>query len=435
MSVSIKYKGNEIASMTENGTKTLQTKGKYCEDNITVTQTIPPPVEPKDINFYDYDGTLLDAWSLAELAEKTALPDYPTHEGLVCQGWNWTLADIKAASRGLDIGALYITDDGKTRLYINFDKEEYDDFVLNFYQSAANAVTVDWGDGSAAETVASSGYVTIRHAYSVSGIYIISFGVINGQKLSLKTNDERNILSRTSYDYTSSNALRKIEIGENFDRFSYRSLIHCHNLETISCTKDTLVEGSETFAYCLSLRCIVLLHSEMYQSFPNCSNIKIASVGKTVKIKSHRASMETQIKRFNVPIEGGYYSYSLQHAIISDTLTEIVNNAFAWGISLQSMIIPAGVQKIGNYAFQNCYQIKTIICEGNITYVGRGAMANCRNCQYVDFLACTSVPTLANSDAFGDTPADMQIRVPAALADEWKAATNWATYANQIVGV
>lgn len=41
MSVSIKYKGNEIASMTEDGTKTLQTKGKYCEDNITVTQTIP----------------------------------------------------------------------------------------------------------------------------------------------------------------------------------------------------------------------------------------------------------------------------------------------------------------------------------------------------------------------------------------------------------
>jgi hypothetical protein len=41
MSVSIKYKGNEIASMTEDGTKTLQTKGKYCEDNISVTQTIP----------------------------------------------------------------------------------------------------------------------------------------------------------------------------------------------------------------------------------------------------------------------------------------------------------------------------------------------------------------------------------------------------------
>ena len=30
---------------------------------------------------------------------------------------------------------------------------------------------------------------------------------------------------------------------------------------------------------------------------------------------------------------------------------------------------------------------------------------------------------------------DCEIRVPAALVDAWKAATNWATYADHIVGV
>lgn len=39
MSVSIKYKGNEIASMTASGTKTLKTAGKYCEGDITVQNT------------------------------------------------------------------------------------------------------------------------------------------------------------------------------------------------------------------------------------------------------------------------------------------------------------------------------------------------------------------------------------------------------------
>jgi hypothetical protein len=34
--VSINYKGEEIASMSEAGTKTLETEGKYCEDNIEV---------------------------------------------------------------------------------------------------------------------------------------------------------------------------------------------------------------------------------------------------------------------------------------------------------------------------------------------------------------------------------------------------------------
>lgn len=39
MSVSIKYKGNEIASMSASGTKTLKTAGKYCEGDITVQNT------------------------------------------------------------------------------------------------------------------------------------------------------------------------------------------------------------------------------------------------------------------------------------------------------------------------------------------------------------------------------------------------------------
>lgn len=39
MSVSIKYKGSEIAALTATGTKTLNTAGKYCEDDITVQNT------------------------------------------------------------------------------------------------------------------------------------------------------------------------------------------------------------------------------------------------------------------------------------------------------------------------------------------------------------------------------------------------------------
>ena len=38
-------------------------------------------------------------------------------------------------------------------------------------------------------------------------------------------------------------------------------------------------------------------------------------------------------------------------------------------------------------------------------------------------------------NAFNNISADCEIRVPAALADEWKAATNWSTYADHIVGV
>ncbi len=39
MSVTVKYKGSTIAALTENGTKTLKTSGKYCEADIVVENT------------------------------------------------------------------------------------------------------------------------------------------------------------------------------------------------------------------------------------------------------------------------------------------------------------------------------------------------------------------------------------------------------------
>lgn len=39
MSVNIKYKNNSIATLTDTGTKTLKTSGKYCEGDIIVENT------------------------------------------------------------------------------------------------------------------------------------------------------------------------------------------------------------------------------------------------------------------------------------------------------------------------------------------------------------------------------------------------------------
>jgi hypothetical protein len=55
--------------------------------------------------------------------------------------------------------------------------------------------------------------------------------------------------------------------------------------------------------------------------------------------------------------------------------------------------------------------------------------------KFYDFSKHTAVPTLAATNSLNKIPADCEIRVPAALVDEWKAATNWSTYADYIVGV
>ena len=75
----------------------------------------------KAVNFRDYDGTILHSYTKDEFLALTELPPLPTREGLICQEWNWDYADAVeyVTEYGvLEVGATYITDDGKTRLYI-----------------------------------------------------------------------------------------------------------------------------------------------------------------------------------------------------------------------------------------------------------------------------------------------------------------------------
>ena len=48
-----------------------------------------------DVNFFDYDGTLLYAYTYEEACALTELPPLPVHDELEVREWNYTLEDIK----------------------------------------------------------------------------------------------------------------------------------------------------------------------------------------------------------------------------------------------------------------------------------------------------------------------------------------------------
>ena len=127
--------------------------------------------------------------------------------------------------------------------------------------------------------------------------------------------------------------------------------------------------------------------------------------------------------------------YSLSSITIPNSVTLIGNGAFNSCHSLSSITIPDGVTSIGNNAFQNCSSLSSITIPNSVTSIGNSAFEGCGGVRYYDFTRHTAVPTLSNTNAFNNIAADCEIRVPAALADEWKAATNWSTYADHIVGV
>ena len=89
-------------------------------------------VEEKDVNFYDWEGTLLFGYSVEEVRGMTSLPapdtspNYQTvdHDLLVFQEWNWNLTNIKSwvqnhSDQSLGVGAIYTTTDLQNHNYRN----------------------------------------------------------------------------------------------------------------------------------------------------------------------------------------------------------------------------------------------------------------------------------------------------------------------------
>jgi hypothetical protein len=83
----------------------------------------------------------------------------------------------------------------------------------------------------------------------------------------------------------------------------------------------------------------------------------------------------------------------------------------------------------------SCQCLASIVIPSSVTSIGSSVFSSCAGMKFYDFSKHTGVPTLGSSDAFNKISSDCEIRVPMALVDEWKAATNWSTYASNIVGV
>ena len=366
-----------------------------------------PSATKKDVNFYDYDGTILYSYTVAEAAALTELPALPSHEGLICQGWNWTLDGIKAMGSAVNVGAMYITDDGKTRVYIRLE----DGRTSPMLGCCPNGtVTVDWGDGTTPDVLTGTSTSTVKwtptHEYAAPGDYVISLTVdgsigFYGYEAS---NQNSGILRYSSSadgrNITYQNAVQRIEIGDGVTSISDIAFYGCYSLASITIPDGVTSIGEVAFNDCYSLASITI---------PNSVT--------------------------SISVYMFYNCYSLASITIPDGVTSIGEFAFYNCYSLASITITDGVTSIGNNAFRYCYSLASATIPNSVTSIGSSAFQNCYGVRYYDFTHHTAVPTLSNTNAFSGIAADCEIRVPAALVDEWKAATNWATYADKIVGV
>ena len=494
------YGGDVLLDLTAD-TVTPQTlaKGKTAHDasGKIITGVLEPSIPKEaDINFYDYDGTLLYAWTLAELTSKTELPPLPSHEGLVCQGWNWTLSDLKATNRMMNVGAMYITDDGTTRIYIHLEEGRTSP-ILGVCPNGT--VTVDWGDGTEPDTLTGTSTTAVqwtpRHNYAAAGDYVITL-TVNGSIGILGSSNLSYLLRYTAgtdgRNAAYSNAVTKVEIGNGvtiLGRYAFASL---GSMNSITIPDSPAFLGPTSFYLCYGIKAIVvpttvtILYSSSFDScnvlqivalpkgttqligwvfngchslgsitisgglagnnqhmFTNCRSLRVAQLSDdTQSIQADMffyclslSSLKMQDNVVSIGDRALSYCYALQSIELSANLIDIGVQAFAYNRTLKFITIPAGVKTLGSQAFQDCSSMALVEFKGNVETIGANAFNGCTGVAYYDFTHCTAVPTLADANVFTGIPDDCEIRVPAALYTAWKAATNWATYADHLVSI
>lgn len=219
-----------------------------------------PSAKWNDVTFIDYDGSVLYSYSLDEAQALTELPALPTHDGLVCQGWNWTLDAIKALNRPVTVGAMYITDDGATRLHIRIATVGRMTVPLYIGQTVANGVSIDWGDGSGTETLAGTGKVNTTHTYQGVGDYVITLYPADGCTLGLVAGSSSYCVMGSTGDNGKvyCNMLQKVELGRGVTRIKNYAFQYCSSLVSITIPDGVTSIESYAFRSCYSLASITI---------------------------------------------------------------------------------------------------------------------------------------------------------------------------------
>lgn len=374
------------STVTQNGTidTTL-----YNSVDIDVGAT--PTVAEKDVNFYDYDGTVVYAYSKTDFLALTELPANPTHTGLTAQGWNWSLADAKTYVTDygkLNIGQMYITDDGKTRLYIHLEEGRLHPYML-FWLRSGTSGTIDWGDGSNAEPFTTSGniFYDTNHLYSQSGDYIISITVDTGYlNIEGQSNYSYIMYGNAVADNLYRYALKKIEFGNNCG---------IGNLGFWNCGSLISVSGRYN------------LSSTSRNMYERCFSVTHINVGRVTSIGQYA---------FN-------NCYLLSSITIANSVTSIGQYAFNGCYSLLSVTIPISVTSIGVSAFSYCQSLTHITIPSAVTSIGQYAFSGCSGLSSIKFTSAT--PPTVGASTFTGVPTDCVIYVPTGYLSDYTSAQNY----------
>ena len=111
----------------------------------------------------------------------------------------------------------------------------------------------------------------------------------------------------------------------------------------------------------------------------------------------------------------------------------MLSGVFTSCYSMKSIIFPSGLTAIPGSVCTSCTALVKAKFPAGTASIGGSAFSAASGVCYYDFSNNAAIPTLSNVSAFNSMGADCKIVVPDSLYEDWKAASNWSTYASYIV--
>lgn len=378
-----------------------------------------PIAEDNDVIFIDYDGTILYSYTAEEFLALTEMPANPEHDGLIAEGWNWTLTDAKEFVRYSGshvIGQLYTTSSGATEIDVKITYPRNNPYLG---LAVNGSLTIDWGDGSTEVVTGTSEYTTqyIGHVYPAhDGYYTIKLTGINfmlggGSPTGFSILYSGADRSATSITNAYSAGVDAIRCGAGM---ILGSTTYMASLRYIAISKDTKAYSIAKFGYSYALFAIVIpdgffnngvLNGDAFRS---STALEYVSFPKT--IESNTGSPSAPFRGCTALKKASFFSGGSEE--LRDTR------------SVTNVVFKRGLKTIASSFANYAYGVSRVVIPDTVTSIASSAFQNCYGCGMIRFLGATP-PTVANANTFNNLPVDCVIEVPAGTLATYTSAANY----------
>lgn len=430
------YGAGDEGKVVDNGALVSQTSASYTSngtyDTTLVNEVeVDVPSEPKDVNFYDYDGTLLYAFSAEDFANLSDLPANPAHEGLTAQGWNWTLAGAKAfvsTHGGLDIGQLYNPSDGNAFLEVEIIDTTVPAKIIGYGKDTE----IDWGDGST--TPCTQNRSTYTHTYAATGSYIIKF-IANGKTFWLSGSGDGNNTGLGDRDTFNPMVVKRVHVSENSAMPQVYNFIKMYDLEAISYPRNLVnPNGLQIGAIKSSLPFIVVppTATGLYITESSVKKVCLPETSNTIELKIASSFIQKLYGFGSITFAQANAGRAAYLKDITGLLISALPQAVFQDVPLIGINLKEGITTIGNSSLRRTL-IRSITIPSTVTQIQQYAFDGVYYLEEMHLLP-TTPPILDNVNALTGYRSNLVIYVPYSadhsILNAYKTASNWSTFAD-----